>query len=406
MTRPPRLLVVTFLEEVAGMLVARGVYFFAHDELGFSGVQNLAVALTFGAAYVVGAMISGPVSRRLAEKRMLQCAIVGQALLHVILFVWPIGALLFVGAAGVGLLNGMKWPVIESYVSAGLTPTQTSRAVGRFNMTWATAVPTTMVLTGPLVAFTGRGIFLAGAAVTLLSLVLSRTLALRPRHLPHDHPARPHEGRLRRYRGLLASGRWTMISSYAMQKVLDPLVPGIFAGMGVRTLLAAPLWSIFGWTRLATFATMRRFTGWHGRRGLLLAALAVLPAGFFLILLGPGIVETVTALGGTQCLAASLAAVLGGAMLMGLAAGASYYAALYYAMVVKNASVDAGGAHEGLIGLAFATGPLVGLLGAQLAGLSAGFTLGYLAATGPFVLLCAAGALRSLRRAREGGPDP
>lgn len=59
----------------------------------------------------------------------------------------------------------------------------------------------------------------------------------------------------------------------------------------------------------------------------------------------------------------SLYTVVLGEVGFGVLAGVTYYAALYYALVVKNASMDAGGAHEGLIGLGLVRGPGVGLVG-------------------------------------------
>ena len=56
-----------------------------------------------------------------------------------------------------------------------------------------------------------------------------------------------------------------------------------------------------------------------------------------------------------------------GELLFGTAAGFLYTAALYYAQVVQNASVDAGGAHEALIGVGYALGPGAGLVGTALA---------------------------------------
>ena len=43
----------------------------------------------------------------------------------------------------------------------------------------------------------------------------------------------------------------------------------------------------------------------------------------------------------------------------------TYYAALYYAMSVGRAKVDAGGTHEALIGGGYMFGPLVGLMTLQ-----------------------------------------
>ena len=48
-----------------------------------------------------------------------------------------------------------------------------------------------------------------------------------------------------------------------------------------------------------------------------------------------------------------------GELLFGWAVGEVYFAALYYAMVVQNASVEAGGGHERIIGLGFALGFLL-----------------------------------------------
>jgi hypothetical protein len=62
-------------------------------------------------------------------------------------------------------------------------------------------------------------------------------------------------------------------------------------------------------------------------------------------------------------------------------------------MVVKNAAVDAGGGHEGLIGLGFAVGPLAGLAGTRLAPAAGSLFWGTTIAIAPVFLVCAAGAL-------------
>lgn len=83
-----------------------------------------------------------------------------------------------------------------------------------------------------------------------------------------------------------------------------------------------------------------------GRRAPLWLGALGLPLGFGAIVFG-----------------SSLYTVVLGEVGFGVLAGVTYYAALYYALVVKNASMDAGGAHEGLIGLGLVRGPGVGLVG-------------------------------------------
>jgi hypothetical protein len=61
-------------------------------------------------------------------------------------------------------------------------------------------------------------------------------------------------------------------------------------------------------------------------------------------------------------------------------------------MVVKNAAVEAGGAHEGLIGGAFVVGPVAGLLGRLAAPAVGGAVLGMAVGIGPVILACGAAA--------------
>jgi hypothetical protein len=75
----------------------------------------------------------------------------------------------------------------------------------------------------------------------------------------------------------------------------------------------------------------------------------ILAGGFFMVVTG-----------------GSLPVVIVGELLFGAAAGIIYFVSLYYAIVVKNASVEAGGGHEGLIGSGFALGPLAGLVGVAI----------------------------------------
>ena len=54
-----------------------------------------------------------------------------------------------------------------------------------------------------------------------------------------------------------------------------------------------------------------------------------------------------------------------GLVLFGAGTGITYYAALYYAMAVGQAKVDAGGTHEAFIGGGYIVGPIVGLIAIQ-----------------------------------------
>ena len=137
--------------------------------------------------------------------------------------------------------------------------------------------------------------------------------------------------------------------------------------------------------RVGTFVALAAFPGWHGRTGPLWLGALGLPLGFLAVIAGP-----------------SLSVVIMGEIVFGVLAGVTYYAALYYAIVVKNAAVDAGGGHEGLIGVGLAVGPAVGLLGDVLSQDGNNPFVGILLAAAPLVIACWFGACRALVRVRRG----
>ena len=378
-----RLVIVAFLESLATILVEGAVYFFAHERLGFSNAMNLWLALAFGVVYVIGATSSGPLSRRLGERRTLLAAAVAQVAVFAALALSPTTGALFAGNVAMGLLFGLKWPVIESYFSAGYPPRETAKAVGRFNISWAAALPVALAMAGPLIAWRDQdwALFAAGGAVALVNLLLIAPLPPRPEHLPADHPARPAPQEVRRLGHLLTAARWLMLAAYSSMWILRTLMPGIFSGLEVEVSAATALSGLLDVARVGTFIVLGFWTAWHGRRVGLVRSMVLLSGGFLMVLFG-----------------GDLATVLVGELVFGWATGEIYYASLYYGMVAQNASVEAGGGHERMIGLGFAIGPAAGLIGVAMRPLLGGELLGVLAVAGLLLAACFLQASRALVR--------
>lgn len=385
-----RLLALTFIESFATICVERGVYFFTHDRLAFGDVANLLLALAFGVAYAGGALLSHRLSLRWREKHLLVAIIAGQLLVHAAMAGGPTHTWVVVaGSVALGLLNGLKWPIIESYISAGQNPLAVAGAIGRFNVSWAAAVPLSLLVVGPLVEWGPPALFIVPAAINAASLWLCRPLSLRPAYLPPDHPERAAPASLARLGALLNASRWLMLSSYIAMFIIAPLTPGIFAGLGFGLQTATALAALLDVARVAAFVTLGLWGRWHGRAWPIWAGMLALPAGFFLVVLWP-----------------ATSTVIAGELIFGLAAGTIYYGALYYAMLVKNAAVDAGGMHEALIGAGFAAGPLAGLLATGLTPLLGAQALGMAAGLGPVFALSAVQAFRALRSQIHGSTKP
>ncbi len=375
------LLLLTFVESVGTVLLQRGLYFYTSSLHGFSESQNLWLAFVQGVTYVLGATLSHPLTQRFGERRTATAAIGCLMALHVLLAAAPGAALIVAAFPVIGFLQAIKWPIIESYVSAGRSPQVLVGLLGRYNVSWALAIPIALGLCGAiLAAHAHHYFFMVPALLNACALLMVTRWPARPAHLELDHPQRPDEATLRRYGALVVSARWTMVASYTLLFLLAPLMPSIFGRLGLEVRQATMCASLLDVLRLTAFALLGVFPQWHGRSWPLAVISAVLPASFFMVLFGQ-----------------TLPVVLLGETLFGLAAGVAYCAALYYALIVKNASVDAGGAHESLIGLGFAVGPLAGLAGHALAAPAGGYVTSMLLAVAPLVLTALGGAFRPLR---------
>lgn len=387
------LIPLTFVQSLATVLLERGLYFYTDEILDFSEAENLGLALMFGVCYAGGAMVSHRVTKQRGERPTLQAVLIGLGMLNLTVALMPSPVIVWAGFAGIGVLIGMKWPIIESYVTAGATPDRTLKVIGRFNMAWSSAMPLGLALTGLMIEWLSPTSFIMLAAVIYLgTLPVLLKLPWVPVHLAHDHPERPDPVRLRRYRALMVSSRWSLLGTCAMMFLLVPLMPSLFDRLGHGVLWSPALSSVVDLCRFLAFVGLGIWTFWRGRSLPLAVSAVGIPIGFLMVLFAP-----------------TTAVALGGEAVFGFCAGQVYFAALYHAMVLENASVEAGGHHEALIGSGFALGPAIGLTGIGLQRVTGDPVGGMLMAVTPLVLLCLAASLWplvKLRRAERLDPSP
>jgi hypothetical protein len=388
-----RLLLVTFLESFASTCVQRGLYFHSTSRLGFSPSANLLVSLGFGLAYATAATRSHRVAERHSEKRLLLLAVGGQVLVFLAMGAGQgVAAAIVAGAILLGAVNGLKWPVVESFVAAGRGPAQQARALGHFNVSWAAAVPLSVGATGLMMGLFPGGLFVVPAAISCASLLLLRTFPERPRHLDAADPQRPTAAQMQRLDPLMRMSRWLLLANYSCAWVLAALLPGVLRSLGLAVAAAAAVASALDFMRVGTFFALHRMRAWHNRLSPLIGAAVLLPAGFLMVFFAPNVTVA-----------------LCGEIVFGFATALSYYATFYYAMVVRNAAVDAGGGNETLIGLGSALGPVAALLGIALAPALGQEGYGMVIGLAPVFLVCCGGAARAaaaiLRPSPASGPQ-
>jgi hypothetical protein len=392
------LLAITFLESFATILIEKGIYFYTRDLLGFTDRDNLWLGFGIGVFYVVGALLSHRFTKIVGERNLLFIVFAAQLLCHLGLMTFTAPLPFVVLTLLLQVVTGLKWPVLESYISAGRGQQSLSKAIGRFNMSWAFAVPVAMFSFGYLANVPwidrniapGAGVFVAAALIHMFCFGACFRLAPAPTHLAHDAPERPEPLLLLRYERLMVSSRWTMMLSYLLIFFLTPLIPSIFGSadpnadpssqlirhhLGFGSFWAPAMNSFVELVRALAFLALFLTVMWHNRAGMLAFAAVSLPVGFLMTLFGGNIAALMPdSIGWTV----HLLLVMLGLFLVSLGSALAYYGALYYAMVVANASVDAGGNHEGLIGSGFALGPGLGLVSLSAANIAGSPVLGLL----------------------------
>lgn len=343
---------VTFVCSLGTGVFWHGIPFIAKHTYDFSQVRNLLLAGAMGAIYTLGAFTAGALTRRL-ERRLSPRDVLGAAI--AVLSLVCLAPILVRGewalwlAALVGTyVTSIIWPVIESYVTAGRHGASMRSALGWFNLTWAPAVAIPLFVMAPILERHGEWAISGFASVGLVGLVLLAWFAPRPVH--HDpETADAHVGP--EYRLLLRSARVLLPVSYVLSAAMNPILPYRFEDLGVDVGWETPAAATWIVVRVITFLLLWRLGFWHGRWGALLLGAIAMTGGFALVVAGP-----------------TIATVLAGLACLGVGLGVIYYAALYYAMAVGRAQVDAGGTHEGLIGAGYTVGPLAGLGGVAMGG--------------------------------------
>ncbi|QDU34173.1 Major Facilitator Superfamily protein [Poriferisphaera corsica] len=341
---------IAFTESLAAIFLERGFYFYASDVLAYSSLNNLWLAFCFGIVYAIGALFSHGITKKIDERSVLLISFTGLIFFTIMLAFTSSMLGIFLCFSMIGLFTGIKWPVVEAYVGAGNSGKEMFKTVGHFNITWAAAAPIALILTGFLVGSSSPLLFFVAAIVThFISIIFCLKLVNKPRQLSVEIHETTIKNRVERYTLLLRASRASMILSYILLFLLAPLLPSVFLRLGYSVEFSAGMSGFLDITRVVSFVILGGLTIWHGRSSPLFLMIIILPVGFLLILMSDNLMMIIL-----------------GEILFGLASGLIYFGALYYALSIKNAAVDAGGAHESIIGAGFAIGPLVGIIGRNL----------------------------------------
>ncbi len=324
-----------------------GMPFIAEKDYQFTEFDNFLLFLVVGLIYVAAALGAGTMLRVLEGRVrprsvlggiiVLQGAACSVAIVDASWIVWVV-------TMAISALSAFFWPVVEGYLAAGKAGARLRFAIGLWNVAWTSAVAISLILMAPFMRQGGdaRWAIVVLGGVNLLGLLTLFWFNARP--MAHgDESAGAEIGP--EYADLLHSARILLPVSYILVAMISPLMPYRMSAIGVDPTWRTAFTATWMLARVAAIVAMWQLPFWHGRWGTLLFAGASMTLGFLGLILAP-----------------NAPVMFVGLALFGLGQGVTYYAALYYVMSVGHQSVDAGGTHEGLIGVGYAAGPLLGLV--------------------------------------------
>lgn len=361
------------LNALAASLFFNYLFFYMRAQFGFGNKENLLLTTLHGLIYMSFAALGGKVAQRRGYYFALAFgfALMGLAVAAGGLLTGPSGLL---GRPSVPALAGLlalwtfgmcfTWPALEALVSERETPAGLQQMLGIYNLIWAGAAALAYFGGGALIEQFGWGaLFWLPAALHLLQLAGLAWLQSGfgcPRFAEEsDSPAGTTAGSaprpLERAHSLAETKVFLRLAwvanplAYIAMNALLPVIPQLSSQLGLSTMAAGFVCSVWFFARLGTFLGLWLWTGWHYRFGWLLAAYLGLIGSFALILLVP-----------------SLWVIVVGQLIFGLAVGLLYYSSLFYSMDLGDTKGEHGGLHEAAIGVGVLGGPAIGVTALQL----------------------------------------
>ncbi|MBC24041.1 MAG: hypothetical protein CMJ32_09030 [Phycisphaerae bacterium] len=348
------ILVATFLSSIGSSVLWIGLGFVTKEAYGFSQVHTLMLFLCGGIIYTLMAGLASPLVR-IARQRM---GLGTRSILVITLLVQAIAAplvlldstiYLWIAVIIMEMMAAIWWPLIESYLTSGHGSRRMSIVIGRWNITWTTAMAiATLGLVPVMMLMNSRWMIVLIVPASIGSLACLKWFTSNP---SSHQPVIETEPISKEYVQLLASARVLLPVGTMLIGALSPLVPYVLQRLELHAGMDILLTCSWLLTRVMAMILMWLSQFWHGRWSMLAMGALALCAGF-----------SITILSG------SLPLSIIGFCLFGLGEGIIYYAAFYYAMNVGRAEVEAGGTHEMLIGGGYALGSAASLAGALAGG--------------------------------------
>lgn len=355
-------LALAALNTLATIWFLNYLFFFLHDQFGFTNRDNLWCSALYGFVYIFSAWQCGKFAQRRGFLLSLKVGFAGLALTMIAgaMMHSALGILCVLVAYAVVLL--FTWPALEALVSENETRAGVQHYVGIYNCTWAFSASVANFTGGKLYELLGSAaIFWIPAGVFAFEFIavfgIEKLISPARAEMPVEPSAAaqtpvPEEEAFHQPispKTFLNMAWLANPFAYVAINTVIAVMPGIARKLGLSPTQFGLFCSVWMFARLATFALLWQWRGWHYRFRWLLSSFILLIAGFVLLLV-----------------AHQLWLVVFAQLLLGFGVGLIYYSSLFYSMDVGGETQgEHGGLHEAAIGIGAFAGPAVGAASLQ-----------------------------------------
>ncbi len=338
-------LCLTAFASIGTSVVWNGLPFIAKQYYGFDEFENFSLFLLIGLLYIVCAFTSGKLTvlfnKACSSRAILAILLVIQGTVCTFPLLFESSWVVWVAGGIAGGCSAWLWPLVESYLVAGRHGQSMRRAIGYWNTVWMVSVAIAMIAIAPLME--------SHASMAIVGLGFANLIGILPLYWFQNEPSAHDETEAKDhvpdgYKPLLKGARILLPLSYIFNGVLAPILPFVLSRINVDVMMQTPIAAIWMFARVLVVSVMAYIPFWHGRWSVLWGGMIAMSIGLVAIFA-----------------ASTLPILIFGLILFGSGMGVTYYAAIYYALSVGRAEVEAGGTHEALIGAGYMVGPAIGL---------------------------------------------
>ena len=131
-------LVLTGLASTGTSVIWNGLPFIAKRDYGFSEFENLSLYLLIGIVYVIGALVSGVITRKvrpyISHRTIIALLLLTIAAVCSLPLFSTSDLVMWTSGSVAGFCSAWLWPIVESYLVAGRHGKEMRRAIGWWNL--------------------------------------------------------------------------------------------------------------------------------------------------------------------------------------------------------------------------------------------------------------------------------